>query len=299
MISRRSVHAHSAAGEITAAQNTVTDRSARQRNWGASRGLPGAAMGETAGSAVEEVGDRAPPAPEAATDRRLAPPSTTDGIATALLAPAASSCSDADDRGPCVAPGTPEAPVGPPTLESMTERFLSLDFVSLGKALERFKFDPRLAVALRVPSQAAGPAATLQPAELPPPPPPLDFHRVYSSVDTLLAVHEQQALQVNAALGRLVAANKMSRVLPVSAVISARNWCRAFSLIPSVFLACYCCCLGIRLLAAVFRYTPRAVPRCCLWTVRSKVVSGCWLEWRPVSMPSVRTWVPLGRIRDT
>ncbi|KAL8425285.1 hypothetical protein Efla_005849 [Eimeria flavescens] len=91
-----------------------------------------------------------------------------------------------------------DASVGRPTLASMTERFLSLDFDALGKALERFKFDPRLAVALRVPPQAAVPTAAVQPKELPPPPPPLDFHRVYSSVDTLLAVHEQQALQVYA-----------------------------------------------------------------------------------------------------
>ncbi|KAL8275417.1 hypothetical protein Esti_000629 [Eimeria stiedai] len=91
-----------------------------------------------------------------------------------------------------------EGGVGRSSLASMTERFLSLDFDSLGRALERFKFDPRLAVAFRVPSQAAMPSVAVQPEELPPPPPPLDFHRVYSSVDTLLAVHEQQALQVYA-----------------------------------------------------------------------------------------------------
>ncbi|XP_026192037.1 vacuolar protein sorting-associated protein 52 A [Cyclospora cayetanensis] len=92
--------------------------------------------------------------------------------------------------------GAPEIPRAP-GLPSATERFLSLDFDSLEKALERFKFDTRLAMALRVPPQAAVPPSQIK-SGLPPPPPPLDFHRVYSSVDTLLAVHEQQALQVYA-----------------------------------------------------------------------------------------------------
>ncbi|KAL8437948.1 hypothetical protein ACSSS7_000598 [Eimeria intestinalis] len=105
----------------------------------------------------------------------------------------ATSCKDFTD-----ASASDDVGVGRSSLASMTERFLSLDFDSLGKALERFKFDPRLAVAFRVPSQAAMPSVAAQPEELPSPPPPLDFHRVYSSVDTLLAVHEQQALQVYA-----------------------------------------------------------------------------------------------------
>ncbi|KAL8450293.1 hypothetical protein Emag_003316 [Eimeria magna] len=101
-------------------------------------------------------------------------------------------------RGITDASASDDCGVGRSSLAAMTERFLSLDFDSLGKALERFKFDPRLAVAFRVPSQAGMPSVAVQPEELPPPPPPLDFHRVYSSVDTLLAVHEQQALQVYA-----------------------------------------------------------------------------------------------------
>ncbi|KAL8443646.1 hypothetical protein Emed_006664 [Eimeria media] len=136
---------------------------------------------------------------ETAAEGTLAP-----SPASALDAPAATAeqekargeASASKDLGDASA--SEDVGVGRSSLSAMTERFLSLDFDSLGKALERFKFDPRLAVAFRVPSQAGMPSVAVQPEELPPPPPPLDFHRVYSSVDTLLAVHEQQALQVYA-----------------------------------------------------------------------------------------------------
>lgn len=84
------------------------------------------------------------------------------------------------------------------SLSSATASFLSLDMKAISAALSRFKFDPRLAVALRVPGSAQSTtiSSSIKGLPLPPPPPPLDFHRVYSSVDTLLAVHEQQALQV-------------------------------------------------------------------------------------------------------
>lgn len=155
-------------------------------------------MGETADSSVEVEGVRALGTNEASADEPLHVSSRETERIAAEEAGEESGRRDAGDRGPSETVGKKESGVGPPTLASMTERFLSLDFQSLGKALERFRFDPRLAVALRVPSQATMPSATPQPAELPPPPPPLDFHRVYSSVDTLLAVHEQQALQVYA-----------------------------------------------------------------------------------------------------
>lgn len=178
-------------------------------------------------------------------------PSATTEAAT-VEGPQASTktslCKNADDKAPMEVPGGEETGASPPTLASMTERFLSLDFKSLGKALERFKFDPRLAVALRVPSQAAGPSATLQSSDLPPPPPPLDFHRVYSSVDTLLAVHEQQALQVRSfprstfkqndnstAYMRLQKLGETCRAVAVQVYVSSKMQVRSFP----------CCCLQV------------------------------------------------------
>ena len=133
-------------------------------------------------------------------------------------------CSDAciackEKEGSGVGVDKEEKEGGDSDLAKKTREFLSIDYSGVSAALNRFRYDPRLAVALRLPSSSSvssplySPAALQQQQQqqqqhaaaaeqqqlqqlLPPPPPPLNLKRLSCSVDTILAAHEQQALQV-------------------------------------------------------------------------------------------------------
>ncbi|KEP66415.1 UNVERIFIED_CONTAM: Vps52 / Sac2 family protein [Hammondia hammondi] len=106
--------------------------------------------------------------------------------------------------GPYVDETLPRGGSPSSSLESLTERLLSLDLPSLGAFLKRFSEDPRLLLALRLPVNARpGPgapatsggegdsSAVASVAAM-----PLEFHQLYSSIDCLLMIYETQALQL-------------------------------------------------------------------------------------------------------
>ncbi|EPT29384.1 Vps52 / Sac2 family protein [Toxoplasma gondii ME49] len=106
--------------------------------------------------------------------------------------------------GPYVDETLPRGGSPSSSLESLTDRLLSLDLPSLGAFLKRFSEDPRLLLALRLPVNARpGPgapaaaagegdsSAVASVAAM-----PLEFHQLYSSIDCLLMIYETQALQL-------------------------------------------------------------------------------------------------------